>query len=261
MGNQDAPQAPAGWYPIDTVQPGERYWDGKEWTGETRGDSENTSKITDSSGSNKRNKILITLGVLSIPLALLFSFLMGGSQTYSFIPEVKGLTSEEAISILEAEGFEVEVELIAPLIGEKADVVLGTSPLEGESVKSGSLVTLKISDGTGAKSDTGESDPGNSQWMPSGFSEYGQDLAFRWVTDAPPPNCGPKCKYFTIEITSKYGCPSGVYVELNITSNGTVVDWTNDSLPALNSGQLGQLQFITYDQNADSGQIVTMTCR
>lgn len=37
MGNQDAPMAPAGWYPIDSGQPGERYWDGSKWTGELRG--------------------------------------------------------------------------------------------------------------------------------------------------------------------------------------------------------------------------------
>ena len=37
MGNQDAPKAPAGWYSIEEGKPGERYWDGNAWSGETRG--------------------------------------------------------------------------------------------------------------------------------------------------------------------------------------------------------------------------------
>ena len=37
MGNSDAPKAPAGWYPIEEGQQGERYWDGDSWNGKTRG--------------------------------------------------------------------------------------------------------------------------------------------------------------------------------------------------------------------------------
>lgn len=46
MGNQDAPKAPAGWYPIEEGKPGERYWTGVRWSGKTRGVPETSTNPT-----------------------------------------------------------------------------------------------------------------------------------------------------------------------------------------------------------------------
>ena len=46
MGFNDAPNAPAGWYPNGEGLPGERYWDGESWNGTTRGISAPAAETT-----------------------------------------------------------------------------------------------------------------------------------------------------------------------------------------------------------------------
>lgn len=37
MGENEAPKAPAGWYPVSDSESGERFWNGEEWTDQYRG--------------------------------------------------------------------------------------------------------------------------------------------------------------------------------------------------------------------------------
>lgn len=82
-------------------------------------------------------------------------------------------------------------------------------------------------------------------WYPEGFSPLTTDVAIDWV-DGAGNNCY-SCIYWTLDVVSKTSCSSGLYVEVNISDpSGRVVDWTNDSLPYLESYQVGRLAFESY---------------
>lgn len=98
-------------------------------------------------------------------------------------------------------------------------------------------------------------------WYPKGYYEVEDGLAYKWVDDGPDP-CGySRCRYTTMKIISRDGCPSGLYVEVNkLDSSENVIDWTNDSVPALGPMQSAVLQFVSYNNNADSTQPVEFNC-
>jgi hypothetical protein len=83
-------------------------------------------------------------------------------------------------------------------------------------------------------------------WYPEGFNEYEEGIAIDWVSGGRDP-CFTDCVYWTLDVISQYGCPSGLYVETTFARDGSAFDWTNDTLPSLNPGQKGRLQFYTYE--------------
>ena len=54
-----------------------------------------------------------------------------------------------------------------------------------------------------------------------------------------------QCWYYTLDVVTLSGCPGGIYGEVSIEKNDTVVGWTNDSLSRLDADQKGRLQFVT----------------
>ena len=228
MGDKDkAPDAPEGWYPISGSETGERYWDGKSWTGETRGlapegDAEQEGQSTFESpqdlnhGKFKPFKPLLIAGALLLLVVILVSTITNS--------------------------------------GAKSSNTASPSP--SSSAKSSSSPSASSS------SPRATSAPA-APWYPSGYSPYKTDLAVKWVDGAAvPPACGSGCTYWTLQIVSKYGCPGGIYAEVNILdSAGTNIGWTNDTLASLKTGQAGQLQFKTYVKNPKSASIAKITCR
>jgi len=101
----------------------------------------------------------------------------------------------------------------------------------------------------------------NKPWYPKNFSPYGADLAVKLIDNA-GIDCYSRCWYWTAEVISRDGCPSGLYGELSIEKNGTAISWTNDSLSRLKPGQKGRLQFITYDDRAygGTGSLAELNC-
>lgn len=99
MGNQDAPKAPAGWYPIEEGKPGERYWDGTKWDGKTRGleapkkpsigEGKETSKAT----TSKRNWLLSGFVAVAI-LAVLATFFIFSQPSSDSLNTVKKAVAE-----------------------------------------------------------------------------------------------------------------------------------------------------------------------
>jgi hypothetical protein len=87
-------------------------------------------------------------------------------------------------------------------------------------------------------------------WYPKSYFKINDDLAGKWVTVY--PDCY-SCYQYTLDVVSKSGCSSGVYVEMSITNNGVAVDWTNDSLSALAVGQRGRMEFRFYPSGNVSG--------
>lgn len=97
-------------------------------------------------------------------------------------------------------------------------------------------------------------------WYPKNFSPYGPDLAVKWVDAS--ADCFTRCWYWTLDVISRDGCPSGIYGELSIEKNGVAINWTNDTLALLQPGQKGRLQFITYDDRSygGTGSLAELNC-
>lgn len=98
----------------------------------------------------------------------------------------------------------------------------------------------------------------SAPWYPEGYSQYDSTFATKWIQNAGDDCWG--CSYWTLDVVTSTNCSNGVYAELNILKNGTVVDWTNDTLSSLSVGQVGRMQFETYDEGSHTGQLTTLTC-
>lgn len=97
-------------------------------------------------------------------------------------------------------------------------------------------------------------------WYPESYSEWSSDtnVAWKWANGL---DCelGDWCWH--IKVITASGCPDGVYAELNeLDSAGNVIDYSNDSIPRLDAGQTAIMEFSTYNENADTGQMTTITC-
>lgn len=81
-------------------------------------------------------------------------------------------------------------------------------------------------------------------WYPKGYSPLGSELAINWVERG--HDCY-SCYQWDAKVVSQYGCPTSLYIEMNIeTSGGTVVDWTNDVVSSLAPGQKANMRFQSY---------------
>jgi len=100
----------------------------------------------------------------------------------------------------------------------------------------------------------------SAPWYPNGYFDAGDGLAGKWTRDY--VDCYG-CSYWTMDVVSKNGCPSGVYVEMSILRDGVAVDWTNDTLASLSPGQRGKLEFRAYLSGSGSnytGSISESSC-
>lgn len=99
-------------------------------------------------------------------------------------------------------------------------------------------------------------------WAPKSFSQYDEKIAYKFTTAKGSSPC-QDCNYWKITVIANYGCTDGVYAELNMMdSSGTVIDWSNDSIPYLGPGQKAVLTFKNYpwDSNLETGQLTKLTC-
>lgn len=98
-------------------------------------------------------------------------------------------------------------------------------------------------------------------WVPSGYTAWKDDksIAWKWIDNA--GNSCYSCRYWTMEVVSKYGCTDGVYGEMNIEKNAIVVGYTNDTINYLGPFQKGRLTFETYIEGSISGRPTELNCR
>jgi hypothetical protein len=103
----------------------------------------------------------------------------------------------------------------------------------------------------------------NVPWYPEGYAEIQSgDYAYKNISKSANIDCY-ECRYAIMNFISKFGCPSGLYVEVNfMDSSGTVYDWSNDTLPTLGARQKARLEFITYRSSGGSGtwRIANINC-
>lgn len=96
-------------------------------------------------------------------------------------------------------------------------------------------------------------------WYPKDYDLAQDGIAYKWVRGG-GSDCY-SCSYWTMDVIARDGCPSGLYVELNIKDrSGTIIDWTNDTVPSLRSGDKARLTFETYNDRAETAQISQFSC-
>ena len=98
-------------------------------------------------------------------------------------------------------------------------------------------------------------------WVPDGYYAWTDDksVAYKWINGA--GNDCYDCRYWTLEVISKYGCSYGLYGEMNIDKNGIVVSYSNDTLNYLGPYQAGRLSFETYIDGSITGDLTELNCR
>jgi len=97
-------------------------------------------------------------------------------------------------------------------------------------------------------------------WVPDGYYPWPDDksIAYKWVDAG---NDCYSCRYWTMEVVSKYGCSDGVYGEMNIEKNGVVVGYTNATINYLSPFQAGRLSFETYIEGSITADPTELKCR
>jgi hypothetical protein len=96
----------------------------------------------------------------------------------------------------------------------------------------------------------------NLPWYPKGFVEYFADFAFKKSTRR-GLDCY-SCWGIVYEVVSNKSCPNTLYVEANfIDSSGAVFDWSNDTVNALQVGQIAYVQLITFGHSGSGTVKVT----
>ena len=101
----------------------------------------------------------------------------------------------------------------------------------------------------------------NKPWYPKGYTEYFVDdnLAWKWTDE----RCGYSYGYcWTMRVTTKDGCYSGLYGEISILDGGVNIGYTNDYVASLRSGGIAKLEFVRFSGNGTlSGRLNELTCR
>ena len=127
-------------------------------------------------------------------------------------------------------------------------------------------VVEKVSPSTSssASSSAAESrDTIDDSWIPAGFNAYSEDqsLAWRWGTKSET-----KCTYssgscWSVMVTSKDGCPSGIYGEIAILDKSDVqIDYTNYTTTRVLAGTNVKMTFDTFNEEADTARLSKLSC-
>lgn len=104
----------------------------------------------------------------------------------------------------------------------------------------------------------------NLPWYPEGFNEYKGDsqIAYRWLTYGSEYSCSYSGSYcFGMYVIARNGCPTSVYVELNLLDGSdTNLGYTNDTTAALAPGQKAKLVFDTFADGVESANLAEISC-
>ena len=96
-------------------------------------------------------------------------------------------------------------------------------------------------------------------WYPVGYNSWSEDenLAWKWNNSASCSTYSFGCWH--IDVITNEECTGGIYAEINVTSNGSVVGYANDSLPYLGYGAKARLE-LTNTTDGHQGTLETLTC-
>jgi len=129
----------------------------------------------------------------------------------------------------------------------------GSIPTGKPTVKPGK-VTIEIQDDL----PPAYSYDGPKEWQPKGYELWEDGLAWRWANG----DCGYGDYCWGMLVRSQYGCPDGLYAEINIEDNGVVIDYSNDSVGSLPAATAAKLEFRHFgDSGTLSGVLTELNCR
>ena len=96
-------------------------------------------------------------------------------------------------------------------------------------------------------------------WYPKGFEELPNYPGFAYKNT--PTGCTysfGNCAKF--KIVSEMGCPTSLYVETNSLSNSEVVDWSNDTVPGLEPGQVALMETTFTSDLGNKWEFASIHC-
>ena len=136
-----------------------------------------------------------------------------------------------------------------------------TATPSAESSKTPASTAKKNSPSKTASSLQTASTPTN--WYPKGFHEWQNDsnIAFRWAPTGFSCNQYETSCYKAIFI-SETGCPTEFYAAINLLdSTGSVIDFSNGSLPSLQPMQKATIDFQDIHGTSRQAQMSQITCQ
>ena len=98
----------------------------------------------------------------------------------------------------------------------------------------------------------------DNSWVPSGFTKFTENPYMAFKKDGRSCESYGMCLPFEL-VTSKY-C-SSVYISANLTSNGTVVDFTNDTASGISAGTRVKMKLQWTEDYGDDTDFVDVNCR
>lgn len=98
-------------------------------------------------------------------------------------------------------------------------------------------------------------------WYPSDFTEFSNNLAWRWGIKA-ETNCSYSSgSCWSVMVIAKNGCPSSLYGEIKIFDTSDIqIDYTNDTTSTVSPMQKVKLTFDTFNKEASTAQIGDLSC-
>lgn len=190
---------------------------------------------------------------------VLLTLMSGCAQT---VPDLSGLTRSEIVEELAGLGLTAEfAEDYSDAI--PSGEVIRSKPSAGERAEPGMEVQVTLSKGIKPDIDS-LGVPEVEIWWDSSFFPLSLEVAGRFTTETYSDNpCGyTACDYWVMEITSKNGCPGGLFIQLNILDGSVVVDSAIDSVSSLRAGQIAELVFTKRDLGSGtfSAQVSSASC-
>ena len=104
----------------------------------------------------------------------------------------------------------------------------------------------------------------DESWIPTGFTGYPTDdnVAWRWGTKSETNCTYSSGACWSVIVTTKDGCPSGIYGEIAILDKSDVqVDYTNDTTTQVPAGTKVKMTFDTFNDEAETARLSELPCR
>jgi hypothetical protein len=98
-------------------------------------------------------------------------------------------------------------------------------------------------------------------WYPVGFKEFATGLAYKRAGNEECNQVSSNTYGVCLEFITNIDCPSYFYAAISLKNeSGQVIDSTNNSLPALPSGQIALLTFEWFTDGVDSVVLSDISC-
>jgi len=99
------------------------------------------------------------------------------------------------------------------------------------------------------------------EWFPKGFSEFEEDIAWRWGTSKETNCTYSSGSCWSVVVIARYGCPRSMYAELAIYDSSDIqIDYTNDTTTNVLAMDKVKLTFDTFNEEASTARLAELNC-